>query len=220
MATTSQTDTKTAILDAAELMMAEHGIKGVSLRAILSKAGANSAALHYHFGSRDAVIEALLKRKGREPNLRRREMLDALEARGGPLTVSDAIDLIVDPMVEMLRDDGESSRRFLRFIARLQSDRAGIHQEEERKHFPDNWERMERLLHEACPHVDASELKQRVTLVIDTMLISLATAEFMTEEWSDDHAVALSKFVVTLKSFLSGGLAAPMGAQAIQGEMI
>ena len=38
---TAKRDTKTEILDAAQKLMAEHGINGVSLRSILTEAGAN-----------------------------------------------------------------------------------------------------------------------------------------------------------------------------------
>ena len=55
-------DTRAAILDAAERLMAEHGINGVSLRTILAEAKANAAALHYHFGSREDLIAAILGR--------------------------------------------------------------------------------------------------------------------------------------------------------------
>ena len=51
-------DTKTAIMDAAEIVMAEHGVDGASIRAIVGRAGANTAAIHYHFNSREGLIEA------------------------------------------------------------------------------------------------------------------------------------------------------------------
>ncbi len=46
---------------AAERLFAEHGIEGVSLRQIGSAAGnANNSAVRYHFGSKDALIRAIL----------------------------------------------------------------------------------------------------------------------------------------------------------------
>ena len=56
-------DTKSAIMDSAEVLMAEHGINGVSLREILRDAGANPAALNYHFNSKDGLIQAILARR-------------------------------------------------------------------------------------------------------------------------------------------------------------
>jgi len=203
-------DTKSAILDAAELLMAEHGINGVSLRAILAEAVANSASLHYHFGSREAVVEAILARSGRAITLRRREMLDELDASGQAPNVYDLVNAVVDPMIEFLQAEGESGRRFLRFIARLQSDRSGIHRALEEHYFPDVLERVARMLSEACPHLEGPERKRRATMMIDTMLQSLANADVLNEEWrGKDHEDALMEHAESLKSFLAGGLSAP-----------
>lgn len=50
-----------------------------------------------------------------------------------------------------------------------------------------------------------------MNMVLDTMLQSLANAEFMTEEWRDEHYPgALDDYVASLKSFVAGGLAAPL----------
>lgn len=204
-------DTKTAILDAAELLMAEHGIEGVSLRQILSHAKANSAALHYHFGSREALIEAILARRGIKANLRRRAMLDALESADRAIDVRDVVDAVVDPMLDIIDEDGEAGRRFIRFLARLQSDRTGIIEEIEHRYFPDIIGRIGRMLREACPHVPESERARRTMMMLDTMLPSLANADPMTEEWSGKSAsAAVHDYAQSLKDFLVGGLSAPV----------
>lgn len=203
-------DTRTALLDAAERLMAEHGINGVSLRTILTAAGANAAALHYHFGSREDLIEALLARHGRRNNLRRREMLDALEANKQTPDIYDVVDAVVDPLLEMLREEKEAGRRFVRFLARLHSDRTDIHLEAEKKYFPDIRERLARMLAKSCPHVPKAELRRRVTMMLDVMLQSLANADVMAEAWDGNkHFNALTRYAETLKLFLAGGLSAP-----------
>ena len=54
-------ETRTRILDAAERLFAERGIEAVSVRSILAAAGVNVALAHYHFGSREGLITALLE---------------------------------------------------------------------------------------------------------------------------------------------------------------
>lgn len=201
--------TRTAIMDAAERMMAEHGMNGVSIRSILAEAGANTAALHYHFGSREQLVEAILARRGKQMNYRRREMLDALEARKQPPSVADIVDAVVDPLIEMLRDEGEAGRRYIRFLARLQSDRSTVHMELENRYFPDVHDRIFGMLPRACPHISRSELALRATMMLDTMLQSLANASVMAEEWRGaDHSADLLKYARSLKAFLVGGLSA------------
>ena len=55
-------ETKTKILDAAEDLFADRGIDGVSIRSIISLAGVNLGAIHYHFGSKESLIKAVFHR--------------------------------------------------------------------------------------------------------------------------------------------------------------
>src|ERR1700689_677128 len=55
-------DTRTRILDAAERLFAERGFRGTSVRAITALAGANLAAVGYHFGSKAELVAAVIRR--------------------------------------------------------------------------------------------------------------------------------------------------------------
>lgn len=58
------TSTASVLLDVAERLFAERGIASVSLRQIVLEGGqGNLSAAHYHFGSRDALIRALVERR-------------------------------------------------------------------------------------------------------------------------------------------------------------
>lgn len=202
--------TKTAIMDAAERLMAEHGLNGVSIRSILAEAGANTAALHYHFGSREKLVEAILARRGVEMNTIRRRLLDEIEKRKTPPTTYDIAGAAVDPLLTLLRNQGEAGRSYIRFLARLQTDRSPIHMELEDRYFPDIRARISKMLRHACAHMSDTELQQRVTMMLDAMLHSLANADVMTGEWSGrEHEDALTRYAESLKNFLAAGLSAP-----------
>src|SRR5207302_4593568 len=81
-----QHETRTRILDAAEELFMLHGFEGTSMRLLTSRAGVNLAAVNYHFGSKDALIEALFRRKLDPMNTARIAELDRLEteANGQP----------------------------------------------------------------------------------------------------------------------------------------
>jgi len=53
-------DTKQRILEVARGAFAEHGVKDATVRDICAKAGANMAAVHYHFGSKEKLFMAVL----------------------------------------------------------------------------------------------------------------------------------------------------------------
>lgn len=55
--------TRETILSTAERLFAERGIAAVSVRSIIEEAGVNSAAVHYHFGSKDRLIAAVFNRR-------------------------------------------------------------------------------------------------------------------------------------------------------------
>jgi len=51
------------LLDAAQAVFAEDGLRAASLRAIARRAGCDPALIYYHFDSKEALFEALLKRR-------------------------------------------------------------------------------------------------------------------------------------------------------------
>jgi len=209
-------NTKTAIMDAAEIVMAEHGVDGASIRSIVGKAGANTAAIHYHFNSREGLVEAMLRRHGGFVILRRSEMIAEFDQTGNTPTPIDVVNILVDPRIDFLEEKGEAGRRATRFLARLQSDRRnqpdgkGLHVHEALKHFPQVGVQMLGLIEQACPEVSKEELQQRLTMAIDTMFQYLVNAEFMTVEWTaDEQRGEMLRHTANLKTFLVGGLAAP-----------
>ena len=86
-------ETKTALLDAAKQLVGERGYAGTSVRELAAAAGTNIAAVNYHFGSREkllnqAVLEYFLEWSDRvtevdvEPDA---EPLAQLAARARPM---------------------------------------------------------------------------------------------------------------------------------------
>lgn len=55
-------ETRNKLIEAAGELFAEHGKDAVSIRDITGKAGVKVNAVHYHFGSKDGLIEAVTER--------------------------------------------------------------------------------------------------------------------------------------------------------------
>lgn len=88
-----------ALLDAAEAEFATAGIETGSLRKIMRDARVDPGAVHYHFGTREALAAAVLDRILVPLNARRLELLrDATCA--GPPSVSQLIEALVRPDIE------------------------------------------------------------------------------------------------------------------------
>ncbi|WP_011300021.1 TetR/AcrR family transcriptional regulator [Cupriavidus necator] len=82
-AAAQQSETAMRMLEIAERLFAEHGIEQVPLRQIVVEAGQrNRSALHYHFGSREALVAHLLNLRLAHVNVLRNAYLDEVEAAG------------------------------------------------------------------------------------------------------------------------------------------
>jgi len=107
--------TKERLLRAGERLFAVHGIHRVRLREINALAGQrNASALHYHFGSRDGLVVAILSAHQTAMDEHLRPALHELES-------SPSIQAIVAANVEALAREleTESGRDFLRILPQL-----------------------------------------------------------------------------------------------------
>jgi AcrR family transcriptional regulator len=111
--------TRKRILDTAERLFGERGVAAVSLRDINRAAKISQGVLHYHFGGRDALLEAILQRGLPALNAGRRQMVEQLRASGKTPDVRDVVALLGLPLARLLTSKRPADRRFLRCLARL-----------------------------------------------------------------------------------------------------
>ena len=102
---TSPASTPTRLLDVAERLFAEQGIDNVSIRQIVRSSGqANLSAAHYHFGTREALIRALVERRLRTIDAIRHERLDRVVAAGREGDARAIIDAAVGTLAFVVRE--------------------------------------------------------------------------------------------------------------------
>lgn len=110
--------TRNRILGTAERLFAQKGIDAVSIRDITTAADVNTASVHYHFGSKSDLIEAIIKTRSAEILGRREEFLDELDARSEP-TLRELAEAMVRPAAEKLGD--KRGRSYIGFMAAVGS---------------------------------------------------------------------------------------------------
>jgi hypothetical protein len=101
--------TQTAILDAAERLLAEVGYAAMSLRAVTQEAKANLAAVNYHFGGKEQLAKAVMLRRITPVNAARMERLQVIEADArtpGPRTIRAVVEAFVAPVMELAHECG------------------------------------------------------------------------------------------------------------------
>ena len=125
----SQPDTKQRILDAAEHLFARDGYHATSLRGITTTADANLAAVNYHFGSKEALLEAVIVRRLDPLNEIRRGQLEALlqkaELAGELPSCREVLRAFVEPTLR-LRQQGSEAEDFIALIGRTLAEPRGI----------------------------------------------------------------------------------------------
>src|SRR4051812_44617723 len=98
--------THESLLDAAESLFSERGIEAASLRAITERAGANLAAVHYHFGSKQGLVRAVFSRRLTPLNEERLRRLARCEE--GEAGLEEVLHAFLEPALDMARDASHS----------------------------------------------------------------------------------------------------------------
>lgn len=114
--------TKAAVFGAAERLFALHGFQNVSVRDITAAAGVNLASVNYHFGSKDALLFEIFRRRTAELNRERARMLHEAAARhGGKPPVREILQAYFAPPLRWASPDNDR-RISVQFIIRARSE--------------------------------------------------------------------------------------------------
>lgn len=212
--TTGGIRTREALILAGEKLFGERGIDGVSLRQINTEAGQrNSSAAHYHFGSKEALIQAVYDYRMQRVNRRRIEMLQELESGGNEPNIREIVEVIVYPIVEEIQDSVGGSH-YIRFLAQMighpQISLTALWS----SRFAEGLARVIELLKAALPHVPEPLLGQRFGLMWEQTIHALADRERLGKSGRDSRLtraqVAPPLFVSNLVDTVAGGLSAPV----------
>ena len=118
----AQAATKAAVFVAAERLFALHGFQNVSVRDITAAACVNLASVNYHFGSKDALLFEIFRRRTAELNRERARMLHEAGGRHeGKPPVREILAAYFTPPMRWASPDNER-RISLQFIIRARSE--------------------------------------------------------------------------------------------------
>lgn len=168
------TDTRQLLIDAATRAFAEHGVHNASLLEITRQAGQrNRGAVHYHFGSREGMLVAVLETEADFLGPRERELLAVARERSDD-DLASAFEAVIRPSVE-LAETGWRGRCFLQIVAE-------IIDEEPATRSPEVQEALGRtggfevyeLIHERLPAMPEAIRTERMALVTTFLLRSIA----------------------------------------------
>jgi AcrR family transcriptional regulator len=193
-------ETKDRILQTAERLFGEQGFAATSLRQIIAKADVNLAAIHYHFGSKENLLDELVHRKADPVNHERLVRLERLETRtvSKPPTVEEILEAFFAPTAEV----AEANPLFVRVMGRIHSE--GMMPEIVQKHFYPTAQRFLAALRRALPELPEAEFQWRVHFMMGAMAHTMCGTPLFAPASEDFHG-RMRKLV----AFLSAGFRAP-----------
>lgn len=163
--------TKDRILGAAEELFAERGFDGASLRRVTAAAGVNLAAVNYHFGSKEKLVEHVLRRRLDVLNARRLDALVRIEGQAGT-TLEQVLDAYIRPALELSHDAEGAS--FMRMLARAFAEHDGRLREFLSQSYGHVMRRFAAEFARLLPHLDKVELYWRMDLVTGALTLAMS----------------------------------------------
>jgi AcrR family transcriptional regulator len=212
-------DTKHRILDTAEALFAENGFKRTTISQIVRRAGVNQAAVNYHFGSKAALVEAVIDRRLAPISQRRvaslSDIRDAWDKTDRPPDVSDLLLAFIGPTFSLTsRPDG--GRSFLLIASRALSETDSRIQGIFLRHFEPAFRLLASLVKRRLAHIPDTVLMWRLHFVIGALFhaMRLYATPFTPPDLfpAADHADTV---VARLIPFLTAGVQAASRPQEI-----
>lgn len=203
--------TKKRILQAAEELFAEHGIAATSLRQITARASVNLAAVNYHFGSRDALIEAAYARRLEPLNQARLQRLDELEGRaaGKPLALPDIVRAFIEPVLRIARDPELGGPLFVRLFGQSYTDTSTRFEKFFNGQYRDVLARFSAALGRTLPALGSEDLYWRLHFMIGATAYTIADTQLLRLIAGSSHTADVEHTLARLEPFLIAGFEAP-----------
>ena len=171
-----QAATKALVFATAERLFALHGFQTVSVRDITAAAGVNLASINYHFGSKDALLFEIFRRRTGELNRERARMLHEAAARhAGRPPVRAILEALIAPPLRWADPTG-NRRISVQFIIRARSE-GTAQMREALQNDVSHLERFAGALIAALPHLPVETVYWRLHFVLG-MIHNNRFAEF------------------------------------------
>jgi AcrR family transcriptional regulator len=166
--------TRNTVLNVAEQRFAEGGYDGTSLRDIQRAAKANSGAIFYYFGTKQALFEAVFDRLAEPLVAERLSLLSGChEGPGRPDMLEQILSAYLTPALADGFERPESRRRFAQIRAQLVQAHHDFMTDLLERHFTQTGEKFLNALGHALPELSPSELQWRYHIMVGAVTFTM-----------------------------------------------
>ncbi|HEY8546443.1 MAG TPA: TetR/AcrR family transcriptional regulator [Acidimicrobiales bacterium] len=206
--------TREALLEQGALLLARHGVNRVTARQLHEAVGArNESALHYHFGSIDGLVQAIIRLHVEEVEARRVPVVAELEAGDRTGDVRALVHALAEPMSRDLATP--VGRAHLRLVAQLNHPALAYEPPFRVAEAPSGTAVVRWLWHalDALPDVIRRE---RLALLRAQLIGAFGQRAQLHDEQGDPPAVGDDLFVANLVDVTEAGLVAEPSAATLE----
>ncbi|QBG34248.1 TetR/AcrR family transcriptional regulator [Litorilituus sediminis] len=208
--------TKNKILDAAELLFADKGFNGTSLREITGLATVNLAAVNYHFGSKKELIKAVMSRYMDELSPRLESALALLCESDDKPTLHQVFSAFVEPLLHLnqFKDNGTST--FLQLLGRGYTDSQGFLRWFLTTQYPNVFAHFTQAVHKAYPELSAEEMFWRLHFTMGTIVFTMSSSDALIDIAQNDfdRDIDIAGVIQQVIPYVAAGVAAPIDFKA------
>jgi AcrR family transcriptional regulator len=210
-------DTKTRILDAAEILFAENGFKDTSIYRLARKARVNQAAVNYHFGTKDALVEKVIERRLSMISQRRMENLRQIKTAAQRQDRRPEVHALLKAYIEpalTLTEMTPGERHFLVIVGRALAEPDEAIRNIFIRQFEPSFLLLAELMHSALPDLSESVLRWRLHFAIGSLahVMRLCGSQWPVEDL-EPHAADTETVLKLLITFLTEGMTAPAAGE-------
>ncbi|TBW59388.1 TetR/AcrR family transcriptional regulator [Marinobacter halodurans] len=208
----AQSDTVDRILNAAEELFAERGFSETSLRMITSKANVNLAAVNYHFGSKNALIQAVFARFLTPFSETLDKAFDDLERRckGEPPTLQQTLWVLTESAVRMPHRNEKGISIFMRLLGLAYTQSQGHLRKFLEQEYSEPFGRLMRLLKAGTPQLSAVDRYWRIQFMLGATAFTMSSSDALREILENKLGIdtTVQEIAARLVPFLAAGLQA------------
>ncbi len=212
-------DTRERILDAAEALFVEHGFEATTMRMITGRAGVNLASINYHFGSKEALVQEVFRRRLTWLNRERLRALDRYEAeaKGAALKPHQIVEAFFGVSLRMAADTEHGGATFMRLLGRTYTEPSAFVRQFLADEYAAVVPRFKQALFRSLPDVPPEEILWRFHFMLGAMSYAIAGTDALQlvaeHELDEKDPGALAR---RLMPFLLGGLRAPLAEAPVK----
>ena len=189
-------ETAPVILDAAEKLFSIHGFHGVTVRAVAVECGVDSALVHYYFGTKQELFDAVFARRSAMIN---QDRLDAMgryeEECGDGMTVEGVASAFLMPLLDRARHSDPGWKNYFALLGLVNNSR-GWGADTMTSNFDPVVRRFIGLLQRVLPHAATEDLFYSYHFLTGALCLTLSDTgrlDSLSEgsaSSSDMHAIA------------------------------